>query len=149
MITLNKSTIEQLMRWGQAHPEIEVVGMVWGKPDGSQKVVPLSNVHKEPSKYYATDVVELQQVFADMAEDETLLAFYHSHPSGRHDPSEADMEGALNLGIHYLILYPEITHLYSGDKSQSAIQHKKWCVSAWECIDMGILVGADVLEAPR
>jgi desampylase len=134
MITLNKSTIKILQRWAARHEAIEICGMVWQHLEsGVQTVWALQNTHSDPSRYYAIDHLELQDAFRMMEKANSVqLAFYHSHPGGKPDPSEADMEGALNVGLHYLILYPQ-----DGNE--------EWGISAWDCIEMGILVGDDIL----
>jgi proteasome lid subunit RPN8/RPN11 len=142
MITLKRDTIKGVLKWASDHPVVEVCGMVWQHNTSSvQTVVPLSNIHSEPDRYYAIDHKEMQQAYQWMAaQDCHLIAFYHSHPGGKPDPSEADMEGALNVGVHYLIAYPDEANAYPGTKS------KHWRISAWDCIEMGILVGDDILE---
>lgn len=141
MIILTKNVHDILLRWASKYPSIEVCGMVWQHNNGTHQTAwPLRNIHSQPDRYYAIYHKELQGAYERMdAADATLLAFYHSHPGGKPDPSEADMEGALNVGIHYLILYPEVV------ASEPALPAKSlWRVSAWDCIEMGILLQDEV-----
>lgn len=135
MITLGKDTVRMLLKRAEKHADMEVCGMVWQHYTGEQTVWALPNVHSQPDRYYAVDPEDLKRGYASMdAAGAVLLAFYHSHPGGKPDPSEADMEGALNEGIHYLIVYPDNLNAYPG--TTSAV----WRISAWECIEQGILV---------
>jgi proteasome lid subunit RPN8/RPN11 len=130
MIVLGKDTMDILLRRAKRHSHIEICGMIWQHPSGMQTVWSLSNMHSQPDRFYTIDPAELKRGYEAMdSAGCTLLAFYHSHPSGKPDPSETDMQGALNEGVHYLIVYP-----VAGE----------WRVSAWECIEMGVLVGDEV-----
>lgn len=138
MLQLTKDATAIILRWASRHPTIEVVGLVWQHMDGLQTVHPLSNVHSQPDKYYTVDPQELQAVYARMGEyDGQMLAFYHSHPGGKPDPSEEDMAGALNVGVHYLIAYPWTRDdmVLPGEPNEPV-----WRLSAWECIETSILV---------
>jgi len=151
MLVLKKDTVKAVLAWAEEHPLFEVCGMVWQHNTSSlQTVVPLKNIHSEPTKYYAVDHQEMQRAYRRMAErDCHLLAFYHSHPGGKPDPSEADMEGALNVGVHYLIAYPEVTELRAGMTRPPYVSRRTWELTAWECIDMGILVQDEIMERKR
>lgn len=145
MLVLKKDTVKAVLAWAEEHPLFEVCGMVWQHNTSSlQTVVPLKNIHSEPTKYYAVDHQEMQRAYRRMAErDCHLLAFYHSHPGGKPDPSEADMEGALNVGVHYLISYP-----WDRSTEEPVLpgepDKKVWRLSAWDCIEMGILVQDEI-----
>lgn len=137
MIQLKRDTVSRLKRWASKYPNVEVCGMVWEHPTGEQTVWALQNTHPEPDRYYRIDPHHLREAYASMDEGSAvLLGFYHSHPGGKPDPSEEDMAGALNVGIHYLIVYPD-----------SVMTHPTvhWQISAWDCIETGILV-EDAIE---
>lgn len=131
MLRLQKATTRTILRWAAQHPQVEVCGLVWASERG-QTVHPLRNVHTDPARYYATDPRDVRDAFAAMdREHGEPLAWYHSHPGGKWDPSETDMDGAFNTGMYYLIAYPKAP---------------EWQLSAWECIEPGILLSADWLE---
>jgi desampylase len=143
MLRLTTDAYDQLIRAGASAPHEEVCGLVWGNRDG-QRVVPLRNTHPDPSKYYSVEAGDLQRAYEamDHAGGEPL-AFYHSHPSGRSDPSETDMQGAFNVGMYYLILYPETQDLMARQYVVKVGMVTTWKMSAWECIEPGILVAAE------
>jgi hypothetical protein len=55
------------------------------------------------------------------------------------------MQGAFNVGMYYLIAYPEET---VDEAQQRSGYVRQWLLGAWECIEMGVLVSADYLEVP-
>lgn len=126
---ISKSAVQDLCGWAQRHPNVEVCGIVARGPKGD-RVIPMRNVHRQPDRYYEWATGDMVREYDLMdGRGEHPIAFYHSHPSGRPTPSDTDMTGAFNVGMHYLILYPE---------------GGLWMVSAWECVSMGILIGASL-----
>lgn len=123
--------IRPIMAWAMRYPTVEVTGMVARRKfDGRDRVVPMQNIAKKPEAYYEWDPLEMSQEWSRMdLNDEEPIVFYHSHPNGRMDPSERDMEGALMPGIYHLVVYK----VADG-----------WHYSLWECIDAGILVSAQL-----
>ena len=149
MLRLQKATVREILRWASQHPELEVCGLVWAseRPGAFRQTVwPLPNVHPDPRQYYRTAPKDVREAFDAMDQQGgTPLAWYHSHPSGKPDPSETDMAGAFNVGMHYLIAYPEAVV----DEAQHRPGYvRQWMLSAWECLETGLLVGADYLEVP-
>lgn len=141
MLKLQKAAVYEIIRMASAHPSVEVCGLVWLSAVGKQRVWALRNVHPEPDKYFRTDVKDVARAFVAMEEEDgKLVAWYHSHPHGRSTPSEEDMHGAYDVGMHYLIAYPE-THEIKSLESEVPIRvDKTWRLSPWECITIGVLV---------
>lgn len=132
MLVLTKDNVATILRWAESHPTIEVTGLVAEGPHG-QRVQPMKNIARRPEAYYEWDPKEMVTAWALMDDlREEPLAYYHSHPNGRPDPSERDMEGALHEGIYHLIVYP----LADPARYPEPI----WRLSAWECIEPGILM---------
>jgi proteasome lid subunit RPN8/RPN11 len=143
VLRLSKSTVTALIQWASSHPDIEVCGLVWAS-EGAQTVRPLPNVHPEPGRYYRTAPRDVRDAYRAMDEDRgEPLAWYHSHPGGKPDPSEEDMLGAMAVGMHYLIVYPETDPVPSDPAMLRKGYITQWCISAWECISVGVLVGVD------
>lgn len=140
MLRLSEATVTALVRHASATPDREVCGLVW-LSEGLQHVRPLANVHSDPTRYYRTSTDELRSAFAEMGEG-APLAWYHSHPGGKPDPSETDMQGAFDTQMHYLILYPEDEELMAG-LGQVVGQARYWKLSAWECPEPGLLLAAE------
>lgn len=143
MLRLNASTVQALIREAAAQPDREVCGLVWANEGlRAQTVCPLPNVHHEPGKYFRTAPADVRRAFMLMDDEGgTPLAWYHSHPGGKPDPSEEDMRGAMQPGMHYLIVYPETEAVPSTPAPVGFIT--KWRITAWECPEMGLLLSTE------
>jgi proteasome lid subunit RPN8/RPN11 len=129
MLSLQRATVAEILRWAAQHPDVEVCGLVW-QSGRRQVVYPLTNVHPDPARYYRTDVEEMRTAYELMDRElGTPIAYYHSHPGGKGEPSEEDMLGAFSPEMHYLIAYP---------------RGGEWRLSTWECLEPQILVAAEV-----
>ena len=148
MLRLLTTTVAALIAEASASPDREVCGLVWASADwpgdgAVEHVRPLRNVHPDPAKYYRVSTSDLREAYREMDDlDGEPVAWYHSHPSGKSDPSETDMQGAMDPGMHYLILYPEFEEL-KASLGQVIGRVSHWQVSAWECLEPGLLLQAD------
>jgi proteasome lid subunit RPN8/RPN11 len=141
MLRLLKTTVAELTAHASSEPDREVCGLVWAY-EGGQTVYRLPNVHPEPAKYYRTEPLDIRRAFDAMdKQGGEPLAWYHSHPNGKQDPSETDMLGAFDTAMHYLILYPTTT------KPSRDTLVTEWQLSAWECLEPQVLVRAEVVES--
>jgi proteasome lid subunit RPN8/RPN11 len=137
MLRLQKATVAAILRHAEAHPTQEVCGLVWANAR-AQVVRALTNVHPHPARYYRVAPKDLREAYDVMdADGGEPIAFYHSHPSGKRDPSEEDMLGAFNAGMHYLIAYPDTVN-----------GRAQWNLTAWECLSPQILVEEQYEVAP-
>lgn len=137
-----QSSIEGIVHWAAKFPTIEVTGFVKRWPlTGLELVVPMQNASRTPATDYAWHPQEMADHWARMdREGAEPVAFYHSHPGGRSEPSEVDMAAALQVGMVYLIAYPEMTKITSWAQVDPLVQLRHWQVTAWLCIEMGILI---------
>jgi desampylase len=127
MLELTDTAIIEMFVWAERHSRVEVCGLVWKQEYHPFTFVrPMRNIHSQPDKFYEIDTLEMKQAYEEMdVHNGQPVAFYHSHPGGSMYPSETDMQGALNVGMYYLILYPLSV---------------SWWMTAWECLEPGILV---------
>jgi desampylase len=138
-----KLKLESMFRitdWAAKHPEIEVTGFVKRFGSGMEVVVPMRNLSSTPTTDYAWDTTEMMEQWAQMdRENSEPIAIYHSHPGGRSEPSEVDMQAALMVDMMYIIAYPESHELHSGDGTllRTVLD---WRVSGWRCLEQGILM---------
>lgn len=132
---ITKAAQEAILMWASKNPVVEVTGFV-EQLGHAQLVVPMQNVSRTPETDYRWDEREMARVFDVMHnEGGECIAYYHSHPNGRREPSEVDMQAALQPGMMYLIAYPDGTR-WTGKPH--------WHLSAWECIEQGILIEASL-----
>lgn len=125
---IQQSAQEAILQWARNYPLVEVTGFV-EQLETRQIVVPMKNVALTPTTDYRWDPAEMAQAFDTMdVEGGKPVAYYHSHPNGRREPSETDMRAALQPGMLYLIAYPDDAGV--------------WRLSAWDCLEEGILLEA-------
>ena len=122
MFRLQRNAYDEIIRWVEEHPTIEVTGFVKKMPSGTQVVIPMQNVAKDPAHDYAWDPAEMKEQW-DLMDGQLAepIAYYHSHPTGLAEPSETDMQYAYQTDLIYLI----------AGRGQ---------LTAWLCLEPGILV---------
>jgi proteasome lid subunit RPN8/RPN11 len=87
-----------------ASPDLEVCGLLLGRPGRIDRAVPAANVAADPSRWFEVDPVLLFRLLrAERGGGPALLGHYHSHPSGSLDPSPRDAAAA-EPGRLWLIL---------------------------------------------
>jgi proteasome lid subunit RPN8/RPN11 len=147
---------EQAQREILAHaanyPDVEVTGYVCEKTFPGSAVAQwtrqMTNMSNTPESEYAWGVREMKDEWADMDRlHRRPIAIYHSHPGGKPDPSETDMKNAMQPGMFYLIAYPESIDCRTGG-GELIRRDKMWCLTAWECLELGVLVQADLKVLP-
>lgn len=146
---LERKTVEDILDWARRYPGIEVTGFVKrGLVSDVEVVVPMQNVHPEPAEFYRWDDEEMREQFnrMDIEHSEPIL-YYHSHPSGKSDPSDTDMRAAMNVGLVYAIAYPD-TKTLTAESSPRRIRVVRWNLSLWRCLEPGILVSEQLGVVP-
>jgi desampylase len=87
----------RLLAMASASPKAEICGLLIGGPRGDKsirKITPVANVAADPSDTFEIDPAILFAAIRDeRAGRETIIGYYHSHPSGPPTPSARD--GAL------------------------------------------------------
>lgn len=90
----------------QLYPE-EGCGLVAGKDDLSQAVLPVPNQLRSPHRFFMEPIQLLSALEKIDANDWELLAIYHSHPHGPPVPSAYDLQHYLYPETPALIWFPE------------------------------------------
>ncbi|MBZ0277595.1 MAG: M67 family metallopeptidase [Anaerolineae bacterium] len=115
-----------------AHSEFprEACGIIGGKGEQAQRVIPVANIASDPIHHYRMDERALTQtLFRLEAEGLSLIGFYHSHPQGDPIPSPTDVREA-----HY----PHTVYLIVG------LRHSPLRMAAWE-INHGEVLPVELL----
>lgn len=82
----------------------EICGLLLGVEGRVARVVPCANVHAEPARFFEIDPAALLRAHrAARAGEPAVIGHYHSHPSGRAEPSPRDAASALPDGAFWLI----------------------------------------------
>ncbi len=79
----------------------ECVGFLLGQPDLVEDILPMCNVHPNPTQGFALDSAEVAQVLGA-----PIVGIYHSHPYASVLPSALDRAGNVCRRWHYWIVDP-------------------------------------------
>ena len=98
---------QRLGELAQAGSPYEVCGFVAGKDNTALELIPIENIDANPEKHFTMHQESALQAFKHLDDTgQSILAIYHSHPSGLPVPSQEDIrEMALNFpGVPQLII---------------------------------------------
>jgi proteasome lid subunit RPN8/RPN11 len=83
----------------------EACGLLAGKDNDVQSVIPLPNIASNPRETYRIDDQKLvRAMFEIERQGLALVGFYHSHPAGEPIPSPTDIRQATYHNTPYLIV---------------------------------------------
>ena len=115
----------RLAALAEAAPEREVCGLVVGDPAGLAEVWPLTNAAPDPRRAFALGPQDLLEALRRLErEGRTLLAVYHSHPSGGADLSALDLANALSDGTPLLEGVAQVVVALQGGKASTVRAHR-------------------------
>jgi predicted GIY-YIG superfamily endonuclease/proteasome lid subunit RPN8/RPN11 len=87
-----------------AHP-LEACGILFGSAQGIAHALPCANVHPDPARRFEIDPAALIAAHkAARAGGPAVAGYYHSHPSGRAEPSTTDCTCAAADGMVWAIV---------------------------------------------
>jgi desampylase len=105
-ITVTSGVLATLLEEAtRAHP-LECCGLLLGLDDGEiLAAVPTANVHPQPQRHFEIDPAALISAHrAARGGGPAVLGYYHSHPSGRAEPSATDRASASGDGRIWAII---------------------------------------------
>jgi len=106
VITLPRTVHNAILEQAQAALPYECVGLIVGRSWETARTLTLRNVAEQPeTAYLAEPLMLLNALKALDANDELLLAIYHSHPQGPATPSASDLREA-RYAVPQLIAVP-------------------------------------------
>jgi len=103
-IVISRALHDRLLAAAAASPDAEVCGLLFGTGDAIEEAVPARNVAADPAWTFEVDPAAL--IAAHRAERNggpRLIGHYHSHPSGKAEPSASDRDAA-HSGPFWLII---------------------------------------------
>lgn len=105
IVRFASGVIESLLaEAGAAHPN-ECCGLITGKPGLAEAVVPARNVSPHPANSFEIDPGTLMRTHRDVRERQRqVIGHYHSHPTGKLEPSARDAARATHNGQLWLII---------------------------------------------
>lgn len=106
-IRIKSEIREALLRFARYEPQYECCGLLAGKEGAITHVFKAANAAAEPMRNYEIAPVELFRLIREIRKAGLdMLGIYHSHPKGRNEPSERDVERAYYSDVAYFIASP-------------------------------------------
>jgi proteasome lid subunit RPN8/RPN11 len=107
---------DELVRRAREGGGLEVCGILAGRGDKAERVLPIRNAHPEPARRYQMDPREQLRAYREI-EDAGLevVAYYHSHPDGaRGELSATDLAAATEGGYAlYALVHRGVVHAFA------------------------------------
>jgi proteasome lid subunit RPN8/RPN11 len=103
-VGISSGLIETIIGLAAADPTREVCGLLLGSGDRIEEIVPATNVAADPSCRFEVDpAVQFATLRGTRAGGGAVVGCYHSHPSGRAEPSPTDKAMIGRVGELWLI----------------------------------------------
>jgi len=90
-LTLTDAQTQWLIREMQANTPREICGLIGGRGNRAEQIIPLPNVATDPTTRYQADPAALARALREIEKSGDLLAIYHSHPNSAPIPSQTDI----------------------------------------------------------
>ncbi len=104
-VQISRAHVTALLAEAAASPVAEVCGLLLGRGDSIDAVLPCTNVASDPATGFEIDPAALIAAHTTArAGGPQVIGCYHSHPDGRCVPSQVDTVNALNAGQYWLII---------------------------------------------
>lgn len=104
-IAVTSGALVTLTQQSLSGDTVECCGLLLGRDGVIHSIAPCENVHPQPASHFEIDPAAL--IAAHRAAREggpELLGYYHSHPTGRAEPSATDRASASGDGRIWAIL---------------------------------------------
>jgi desampylase len=103
-VRISSKLHRELLDRAAASPASEICGLLIGATD-VERIVPTKNVAGDPTRSFEIDPVALfGAIRAERAGRDSLLGYYHSHPTGAPTPSRRDAAMASPDGKVWIII---------------------------------------------
>ena len=97
--------------------EIEACGLLFGDETRILRATPVPNVAENPTDSFEIDPAALfAAIRAERDGGDRLIGHYHSHPTGRAEPSARDAAQALDVGRLWLIVGGQEIRLWRANR---------------------------------
>ena len=104
-LTISSELLRLIVAEAAASPAAEVCGLLLGNGDRVEEVRPCRNVAPEPARRFEIDPAALLAAHRQArAGGAAIIGCYHSHPSGKAEPSVCDAAAAEPNGWWWLIV---------------------------------------------
>ncbi|MBW8910948.1 MAG: M67 family metallopeptidase [Sphingomonas sp.] len=104
LLTISSPMIAELLEAAAASPDVEICGLLLGRDDVVEAVVPCANVAGDPRDSFEIDPAALISAHrAARTGGAAPIGHYHSHPRGTATPSARDAAAA-EPGSYWIII---------------------------------------------
>ncbi|BBA35252.1 Mov34/MPN/PAD-1 family protein [Methylocaldum marinum] len=104
-IHIPRTLVNQLLRYAQTFPDVEICGLVGAKGGIPSHCYPVTNAAPTPDCRFQMEPREQIEAMRQMRErGEELFAIFHSHPAAPAELSAIDLEQAAYPDALYLII---------------------------------------------
>lgn len=105
---MSTELLERIVAAARAEPGREVCGLLLGTGNRIEEARPCRNVAADPARRFEIDPAALLAAYRQArAGGPAILGCYHSHPSGRAEPSACDAAAAAPNGWLWVIVAGE------------------------------------------
>ena len=112
-VGISRSLLGRIMALAQADP-YEICGLLLGEEGVIRDIRPAANIAADPARHFELDPAVLIAAHRGARKGgPAILGHYHSHPSGRTEPSATDAASAAPDGSLWLILGGGAARLWS------------------------------------
>ncbi len=102
---ISRWLLESLLREAKAAHSREICGVLLGREGVIEEAVPVANAARDPERSFLLDpAAHLAASRTARHAGRAIVGHYHSHPSGREEPSYADAQAAQEQGLYWLII---------------------------------------------
>lgn len=102
---LPSTLAQEMVLHARADAPHEACGVLAGRGERVERVIPVANCAVEPKQHYRMDERQLTKMLFALEDDGLeLLGFYHSHPAGDPIPSPTDIREAHYPRTPYVIV---------------------------------------------
>lgn len=104
-IAIARTLLEQIMAMAGASAGVEICGLLFGRDGAVEAIGRADNVAPDPTRHFELDPAILLAAHRQArGGGPMVLGHYHSHPSGRAEPSPTDAACAVADGSLWLIV---------------------------------------------
>lgn len=99
--------LDTMLAHARREPAVECCGILAGRDGVVTRIFPAANAAKNPATSYEIAPKEIFERMREMrAEGIEMLGIYHSHPNGKNEPSQRDIDQAYYSEAAYFIISP-------------------------------------------
>ena len=117
IVTISRTVERQILAHCAESSEIEACGLLFGDETRILRATPVPNVAENPTDSFEIDPAALfAAIRAERDGGDRLIGHYHSHPTGRAEPSARDAAQALDVGRLWLIVGGQEIRLWRANR---------------------------------